>query len=801
MGYLISIKNYGVPHKNTNGEGGSGGVTYITYNNGGGSSGSQRSISTPELLATNGKILKIEGDELNYKFGYIGELESDNIITGKLNADEIEAEKAKINYLDSHDITTEYLTVTKQAHFFELVIDKVRAVGGQVILTPASAALDKVYAYSDAASEHIVENPVVNYQQVHHFNVYWRSENEEGLGVTNDWVVNDQAYCQSFNNVQEGVNHDVSNKYYWRLVEAILPDKMINFATNKIRDVGDVLTGTNNISISMGQSMFEGQANGITWSAEIQEEYMGVSWDNHGSTSDYAVQGIMHTSSTVYGIKIIPTGDNKIRPTDSLSFHIYNNDGNVAQEKMNISVYFIDGTSLFFPNIQFDANFNCILNLGNPDQEIDRIIVYCSQPVQWHKCHGIQLSNTVMDNYKDVKGATPEAGDNIVQLGYRGTEPDADRKRQSAIIISAYMSIDTDLKAPSYAQYIGINDFNLKSHRQSYFDANGATFLGDITLAKYNPNGTAIPGTLQSKFTLTDGAISAEVTRASDAEGVLRGSIKINADAITSEVTRATEEEGKLGTKITQTVEDIKIWVGEQNYADKTFVGTAIETSTEGIHTWVGEQNYVKETLIGTEIIQSKKTIEAWVKTNLQDTGINIEDGTITLQANKTVLQNASGNVTWLSGKVNNETKWDLQIYNSTPWMCFGSYTDMTKTTYITSETIHINTDGTNNKYAELNVKSGQPSLRLYRENKAQIQLYIDSTGTPTLYLCKYMNDSVSNAREAWIYIDDNGRIQFKVKPSSMWVNEHREGGSAVDNYTPYGSLYINNGSTAQLKY
>ena len=730
MGYLISIKNYGVPHKNANGEGGSGGVTYITYNNGGGSSSSQRSISTPDLLATNGKILKIEGDELNYKFGYIGELESDNIITGKLNADEIEAEKAKINYIDSHDITTEYLTVTKQAHFFELVIDKVRAVGGQVILTPASAELDKVYAYSDAASQNLVENPVVNYQQVHHFNVYWRSENEEGLGVTNDWVVNDQAYCQSFNNVQEGVNHDVSNKYYWRLVEAILPDKMINFATNKIRDVGDALTGTNNISISMGQSMFEGQVNGITWSAEIQEEYMGVSWDNHGSTSDYAVQGIMHTSSTVYGIKIIPTGDNKIRPTDSLSFHIYNNDGNVAQEKMNISVYFIDGTSLFFPNIQFDANFNCILNLGNPDQEIDRIIVYCSQPVQWHKCHGIQLSNTVKDNIKDVKGATPEAGDNIVQLGYRGTEPDADRKRQSAIIISAYMSIDTDLKAPSYAQYIGINDFNLKAHRQSYFDANGATFLGDITLAKYGNTD------LRTKFTLTDGAISTEVRDRQNGDSALSSSITQTAREIRTEVSETYE-----------TIDD---------------AGTSYSN-------------------LSSSITQTARDIKLWVKNNLSETGINIEDKKITIQANNTVLQPTDGDITWLSGKVRGNVKWKLLVNNSNPYMFFGD------NTFMSTEEIKLQK---NNVITRLNVVSDQPRLSLEKGNR-KIELYVDSSGIPNLLM-------YNGSAEARIYINSSNKLIFHPNNGASIFPSERAG----DNISalPDGAIYIRYDSCLGVK-
>lgn len=72
----------------------------------------------------------------------------------------------------------------------------------------------------------------------------------------------------------------------------------------------------------------------------------------------------------------------------------------------------------------------------------------------------------------------PEKGDSIVMCGYRGTD---DTTRQSAIYISAYSSLDSDLTAPLYATYRGINDFNLSSHRKSYFDANKAKFVGDFS--------------------------------------------------------------------------------------------------------------------------------------------------------------------------------------------------------------------------------------------------------------------------------------------------------------------------------
>lgn len=74
----------------------------------------------------------------------------------------------------------------------------------------------------------------------------------------------------------------------------------------------------------------------------------------------------------------------------------------------------------------------------------------------------------------------PEKGDSIAMLGYRGTD---DSKRQTAIYISAYTSLDKGLTAPLFAQYRGINDFNLESHRQSYFDATKAKFVGDFEVS------------------------------------------------------------------------------------------------------------------------------------------------------------------------------------------------------------------------------------------------------------------------------------------------------------------------------
>ena len=95
----------------------------------------------------------------------------------------------------------------------------------------------------------------------------------------------------------------------------------------------------------------------------------------------------------------------------------------------------------------------------------------CSDGLE-HDCHYIDISTSVFEGTVD-----PEVGDEIVMLGYRGTD---DIQRQSAIYISAYQSIDKGLVAPLFAEYRGINDFNLEKHRYSFIDANGATFVGTL---------------------------------------------------------------------------------------------------------------------------------------------------------------------------------------------------------------------------------------------------------------------------------------------------------------------------------
>ena len=140
------------------------------------------SYATVDNDLTVGKT--ITAKTINADVGNIKDIYSDNITNKKM-------------------IKTKDLTVTGTAHFFELVIDKIKAAGGAAIFTPADGFdIDVVEA---------VENG---------YKLYWRCE-VDGKVRQNMWKVNDQAICMSFNQAKVGVSYNVSNKYYWSLVTAV----------------------------------------------------------------------------------------------------------------------------------------------------------------------------------------------------------------------------------------------------------------------------------------------------------------------------------------------------------------------------------------------------------------------------------------------------------------------------------------------------------------------------------------------------------------------------------------------------
>lgn len=84
----------------------------------------------------------------------------------------------------------------QEAHFFNLIIDEVKSVGGQLVITPANCTIDAVEAVDGG------------------WKCYFRASDGE-RDIVNEWAVGDQALHNEFN-VESG---DTRN--YWRLVTAV----------------------------------------------------------------------------------------------------------------------------------------------------------------------------------------------------------------------------------------------------------------------------------------------------------------------------------------------------------------------------------------------------------------------------------------------------------------------------------------------------------------------------------------------------------------------------------------------------
>lgn len=114
---------------------------------------------------------------------YDGTIIPNEVVTSILNAD---------------TATLETLTVTKAAHFFQLVIDEIKSTQGQVIITAANAKLD------------LVE------QSQNGFKCLWKNTDGDKT-IYNQFAVDDQVICQTFN-LDDTSGTNQTNKFYWSKV-------------------------------------------------------------------------------------------------------------------------------------------------------------------------------------------------------------------------------------------------------------------------------------------------------------------------------------------------------------------------------------------------------------------------------------------------------------------------------------------------------------------------------------------------------------------------------------------------------
>lgn len=138
------------------------------------------------LTTTNHTSQSLTTTNLNSDTGTITDLSTQTHNTQQLTAKGVDTER-----LTGKDIVVDNLTVNKAAHFFSLSVDEIKATQGQIIVTPASAIIEKVEVLASGD-----------------YRCLWKNTDNQTT-TTQTFNAGDFVVCQTFNTGQ--------SRYYWRL--------------------------------------------------------------------------------------------------------------------------------------------------------------------------------------------------------------------------------------------------------------------------------------------------------------------------------------------------------------------------------------------------------------------------------------------------------------------------------------------------------------------------------------------------------------------------------------------------------
>lgn len=127
-------------------------------------------------------------------------------------------------------ITTMNLEVQGAAHFWSLIVDEVKANGGQVLVSPSSFVVDyigDIYYYNVSDYNTLIQsrddiNNAINKNSIRQFKcrrLYQRND-DSSKKITNECQIGDMMRCRQFN-IQPGAYNNVKNDDWWSFVAAV----------------------------------------------------------------------------------------------------------------------------------------------------------------------------------------------------------------------------------------------------------------------------------------------------------------------------------------------------------------------------------------------------------------------------------------------------------------------------------------------------------------------------------------------------------------------------------------------------
>ena len=419
-------------NKGAQGASGSNGIVTLT-------AGNREGKGYPELEAhylwgqffngkqdVNGDITTDGNVNFHGNLNFLGEYDSDDDLRGNLNIGNVNAvnghfKEMNTDLLKAAEAYINNLTVTGSAHFFELIIDKIRSVGGAIMLTPGDGF--ELWGFNLSGEKNI--------------NLWWVCDDVKGAKY-NHWKVNDQALCKSFDDSVIGESGYISNKNWWAKVVAVneAPTWCVKLGVDKNNP--DLVT-------SLPNNTYYNNTHSYLRKTDFTE------------SSDYVYVEKTNRANWISNEEYFNLSASDKSKYEYSQLYIHQNE---------------DGSVIQITKLQYE----------NTDPINTDLLVYDKKEKSWRllrdfckadckSCFSITIDtkNCSTDStFSDGEGTYVfQEGDNIVMLGNQ-----TDENRQNAIYLNAGGqgdSLDTDIRPPFFAQYKGINDFDLKSHRLTWF--------------------------------------------------------------------------------------------------------------------------------------------------------------------------------------------------------------------------------------------------------------------------------------------------------------------------------------------
>lgn len=277
-------------------------------------------------------IRKDRPDEAGFLIKFLGGLFSDyiqsmNFSSGALGEGFVIKVDSKTG--DSY-LEVDHMLARKSATFIELLIQRLRQVGGQIILSPASMSCSKVEEYDTF------------------YRCYFENTDGEKT-IVQEFVIGDQARSQTFN-IKPGVHENVSNTYYWRLVTSV-GDNYIDLSKSDC-DTGSAAPQAGDDIVQLGNRTDKTRQNAIVLAAYGNDtpsfrQYAGI--DSY-SLAGKEVTAFSPNGNKVTGDFILKTGINIMTQFKILEDLIYSEISKVLDE--------VQAKDNYLYNASFASNTN-----------------------------------------------------------------------------------------------------------------------------------------------------------------------------------------------------------------------------------------------------------------------------------------------------------------------------------------------------------------------------------------------------------------------------------------------------------